>query len=321
MRIVDQAYVKLSTKKPFFSQGWGDLSEVQNFTNPSYFLNINPKIRLHIEKTTQHLDHQTIEAYFRSPMKHDFFPKESKIAHVKFVLPLGATKETPVCLHLASTGDQGYKRRYNWMAKPLIKMGIGSVILENPYYGIRKPKHQVGVFLDSVTDLILMGSAAVIEAKSILLWLKEQKYKNIGITGISMGGSLSAIAGSLVDFPVAISSCLPSHSPSAVFTEGEMRKVCAWDKLSENQSEDPMNYFSNLVQFCDISKLPRPQNPKSAILLAAKSDAFIPTNSVYQISKSWPGSELRWVKGGHVTSVMFRRGEFHQAIKDSFLRL
>lgn len=29
------------------------------------------------------------------------------------------------------------------MAKPLLKAGIGSIILENPFYGYRKPKDQM----------------------------------------------------------------------------------------------------------------------------------------------------------------------------------
>lgn len=71
----------------------------------------------------------------------------------------------PVCLHLAGTGDhvcllnfhcgketlfieflffwQYFYRRRMLLAKPLLKeYGIASILLENPYYGIRKPKQQ-----------------------------------------------------------------------------------------------------------------------------------------------------------------------------------
>lgn len=41
---------------------------------------------------------------------------------------------------------QYYWRRRNLIAKPLIKeAGIGSIILENPFYGRRKPEEQMSV--------------------------------------------------------------------------------------------------------------------------------------------------------------------------------
>lgn len=69
-----------------------------------------------------------------------------------------------MCIHLAGTGDhviikfitlmilgiidinfyfQYYWKRRNLVAKPLMKEGnIGAIILENPFYGVRKPALQ-----------------------------------------------------------------------------------------------------------------------------------------------------------------------------------
>jgi hypothetical protein len=39
---------------------------------------------------------------------------------------------------------KGFWRRRQMMAKPLLKEGgIASIILENPFYGLRKPKDQM----------------------------------------------------------------------------------------------------------------------------------------------------------------------------------
>jgi hypothetical protein len=39
---------------------------------------------------------------------------------------------------------KGFWKRRQMMAKPLLKEGgIASIILENPFYGLRKPKDQV----------------------------------------------------------------------------------------------------------------------------------------------------------------------------------
>lgn len=42
---------------------------------------------------------------------------------------------------------QFFWRRRNLMVKPLLKeAGIGGIILENPFYGLRKPTDQVYVY-------------------------------------------------------------------------------------------------------------------------------------------------------------------------------
>ena len=61
--------------------------------------------------------------------------------------------------------------------------------------------------------------------------------------------------------------------------------------------------------------------PDAAIFLAATDDGIIPAHSARNLSKAWPGSELRWVNGGHVRSFFFQRKAFRQAIIDSLERI
>jgi hypothetical protein len=49
-----------------------------------------------------------------------------------------------LALHLAGTGDHGFSRRLV-TALPLVSEGIAALILESPYYGRRRPIHQVRV--------------------------------------------------------------------------------------------------------------------------------------------------------------------------------
>lgn len=96
-------------------------------------------------------------------------PEETRTAHFQVVLPRKwqSQKVKPICLHLAGTGDhvsddenvvilanivdihvffsfKFYWRRRNLIARPLLKeAGIGAILLENPFYGLRKPKDQM----------------------------------------------------------------------------------------------------------------------------------------------------------------------------------
>lgn len=52
-----------------------------------------------------------------------------------------------------------------------------------------------------------------------------------------------------------------------------------------------------------------------------QDDGYIPNHSVLELQKAWPGSEVRWVLGGHVSSFILHNGEFRRAIVDGLDRL
>ena len=55
--------------------------------------------------------------------------------------------------------------------------------------------------------------------------------------------------------------------------------------------------------------------------IVSQDDGYIPKHSVLELQKAWPGSEVRWVTGGHVSSFLLHNGEFRRAIVDGLNRL
>jgi hypothetical protein len=91
------------------------------------------------------------EGTFLSPLATlcpGILPKEAESARFELLLPQkwkGNSK--PLYINMAGTGDHFYWRRRYLFAFPLLKTGgIGSVLLENPYYGSRKPRDQLLVY-------------------------------------------------------------------------------------------------------------------------------------------------------------------------------
>lgn len=100
----------------------------------------------------------------------ELMPLEIRTARFQLLIPTSWNKVAtfrknlkPICIHLAGTGDHvrlllrhkafldiriRYFFKFFWrrrllLAKPLIdEHSIGSIILENPFYGVRKPKEQ-----------------------------------------------------------------------------------------------------------------------------------------------------------------------------------
>ncbi|XP_075866738.1 protein ABHD18 isoform X3 [Microcebus murinus] len=352
------------------------------------------------------------------------------------------SKYRPVCIHLAGTGDHHYWRRRTLMARPMIKEArMASLLLENPYYGCRKPKDQVRSSLKNVSDLFVMGGALVLESATLLHWLEREGYGPLGMTGISMGGHMASLAVSNWPKPMPLIPCLSWSTASGVFTTGVLSKSINWrelekqyytqtvyeeeiihmleycgadsfkmgqefvkhfpssaDKLTnlnlvsrtlnlddqvvsqkpaecQNSSKTSISATSERLLLQDASKkecfnqtlstnkssytscssqsyhllskeqrrnnlqkeslifmkgvmdecthvanFSVPVDPSLIIVVQAKEDAYIPRTGVRSLQEIWPGCEIRYLEGGHISAYLFKQGLFRQAIYDAFER-
>ncbi|KJE97436.1 hypothetical protein CAOG_07296 [Capsaspora owczarzaki ATCC 30864] len=271
------------------------------------------------------------------------------------VQQLYAAGPQPILIQLAGTGDHYFWRRRHLLAKPLLHdSGIGSIILENPFYGLRKPAYQWRSSLLHVTDLFLMGVALILETTVLLRWCEESGYGQLGMQGFSMGGHMTSLAASAYPKPLAIIPCLSASTASAVFADGVMSSACAWPALTEqlNQLEAESLSLPSMPPSCKVKGVLRPDLSQTAaqrdvtqmmryfmdeathlcnfftpvstaatVIVVARNDAYIPLPYAEELSHLWPGSEVRYVGGGHVSSFLLRQGVFKQATMDAFARL
>ena len=94
------------------------------------------------------------------------------------------------------------------------------MILENPYYGLRKPKGQLRSSLHYVSDLFVMGACLIMEAQVLLHWAEKEGCWPLACHGISMGGHMASLAASAWPKPVALVPCLAWTSGSVTFCQG-----------------------------------------------------------------------------------------------------
>jgi hypothetical protein len=76
-----------------------------------------------------------------------------------------------------------------------------------------------------------------------------------------------------------------------------------------------------LETFTDSTRFPCPRRPDAAVLVAAVADAYVSPQSVLDLHRHLPGSEIRWVSGGHVSSFLMHQPTFRTAIVDSLDKL
>ncbi|XP_069413555.1 protein ABHD18 isoform X3 [Ovis canadensis] len=418
---LDILYRRLLLTK-LFIRGWGrpeDLKRLFEFRkiigNRERCQNlVSSDYPVYIDKIEEQSDCKILDGHFVSPMAHyvpDIMPIESVIARFQFIVPKEwNSKYRPVCIHLAGTGDHHYWRRRTLMARPMIKEArMASLLLENPYYGCRKPKDQIRSSLKNVSDLFVMGGALVLESAALLHWLEREGYGPLGMTGISMGGHMASLAVSNWPKPMPLIPCLSWSTASGVFTTTDSFKMgqefvkrfpssadkltnlnlvsrtlnldmtdqavspkpvechkssrtsisatseglllqdtskmdCFNQTLSTNKSsytscrpqschllskeqrrnnlqKESLIFMKGVMDECThVANFSVPVDPSLIIVVQAKEDAYIPRTGVRSLQEIWPGCEIRYLEGGHISAYLFKQGLFRRAIYDAFER-
>lgn len=257
---LDQVYRSILLSK-FFTKGWGKPDNIKRLfefrkvirCRETCFPLVPSNYPIHIDKEDVQTDCRILEGHFMSPFPQylpGVVPKESETAYFQMVLPKQwKTHLRPIILHLAGTGDHFFWRRRALMARPLLKeTGIASIILENPFYGMRKPRDQVRSSLHNVSDIFVMGGCLALESIALFNWCEREGFGPLGVTGVSMGGHMASIAAGVWPKPLVLVPCLSWTTASCVFTQGVMSGAIPWHIL-ENQ------YFSDGVYHDELRKM------------------------------------------------------------------
>jgi pimeloyl-ACP methyl ester carboxylesterase len=303
----------------WFRDGWGDERIIEG-TAPEEAAPLPPPPPIEIawEREERFAGLRVRDGSFESPEAR--LPAPVRRARVRLVEPAGGAGSA--CLHLASSGEQGYSRRARF-ARPLVGAGIAAALLEQPYYGSRRPPGQQGVSLRTVSDLILMGAAAVREGRALLGWLRAAGFERVGVSGFSMGGQMAAAVAASLPFPVAAAPLAPSDSPAFVFAEGLLRAYPRWRSLGgpDRPAEEARLRLRDLLARFAVTRMPPPRAPGAAVIVGAADDGFVSPGEVRRIAAHWKGAELRWVAGGHASAFLFAGDAMRRAIADAFERL
>ncbi|XP_048799495.1 protein ABHD18 [Lagopus muta] len=450
---LDVLYRKLLLTK-LFIRGWGKPEDLKRIFEFRKIIGNREKCQtlvsrdypVFIDKVEEQSDCKILEGHFISPLAHyvpGILPVESLVARFQFITPRRwKSKHRPVCIHLAGTGDHHFWRRRTLMARPMIKEAcMASLLLENPYYGCRKPKDQIRSCLKNVSDLFVMGGALVLESAALLHWLEREGYGPLGMTGISMGGHMASLAVTNWPKPLPLIPCLSWSTASAVFTTGVLSKAVNWRELekqyytqtvyeeeiiqmleycgtdsfkmgqdfvknfpdnvdrledidvasrmfsfdsskkteskeavhsfttsrsplsasserllmqdapkiqcinqtfstssnknltiqqghrinnrtkSDTLQRESLRFMKGVMDECThVANFSVPVDPSLIIVVQAKEDAYIPRTGVRSLQEIWPGCEIRYLNGGHVSAYLFKQGLFRQAIYDAFDR-
>jgi len=294
----------------FFSDGWGDQALIDDIEIPA-----GTPDPIHLDWISHEADDGILVevGIFKSPIA--YLPAHALHGAVTRITPTAGTDRMVVLM--AAWNEHDSRARFG-IARRLARRGIGSLVLENPYYGIRRPERHDGQPIRTVADFFRMGIGAVAEGRGLLATIKSDGLKP-GVAGYSMGGNVAALVSSTMPFPVATAPLAASHSPAPVYLDGALRGGIDWEALGGESMAAPR--LRETLLRASVLDRPAPDHPRYAVLVSARSDGYVPTEATLALHDHWPGSDLRWVRGGHATLLWTRKAALAVAIEDSFLRL
>jgi alpha/beta hydrolase family protein len=294
-----------------FPEGWGArLPELKkNFT-----VGPIPKIPpIHIQWQKEqhpHGDYYREGSFWVPESQH--LPESIREAHFRFIHPPRGSKK--ICLMLAGWGDHGYNLRMR-LVHALRDLGVGALLLENPFHGRRILPGRVGAPVSNVLELAHLARAAVSEGRALIHHFKNQGYQ-VGLSGFSMGGNFAGIIAAILPYYVPTTLLAAPHSAEIPFFKGVFQKGIHWKSFSK--VKNPKKTLRDLFQRVSLLKIKPHAWAHRAILLGGKADRFVTPHSVMQLHHHWKGSELRWRPGGHVSLWLLEIPAMVQAIADSF---
>lgn len=316
--------VSLTGRRSLYSKGWGDRQLIEQIGQMTKELcPSQPATTIQIDwRSSEFLAGgiQVQQGSFVSPASQ-FLPIESRLAEVEMILPRDSDPQsTPVFIHLASVGDQGFfvRRRF---AKPLVKQHrFGVVILENPFYGKRKPKQQVRWSLNCISDQFAMNMATVLEARSLVAWLRQQDFLRVGCVGYSQGGFMAAFTAASSDIPMAVVCAACGNSSIRTFTQTQFSQLVNWQILGPqyDSMDQTKQMLAQYLEPMRVDRYPAPKACQAAVVIGLDHDMFVPAQETLKIHRHWPGSQLRWLKGGHNLGLVIHRNALRQAVIDAF---
>ncbi|XP_059578058.1 protein ABHD18 isoform X3 [Alligator mississippiensis] len=84
---------------------------------------------------------------------------------------------------------------------------------------------------------------------------------------------------------------------------------------------ESLRFMKGVMDECThVANFSVPVDPSLIIVVQAKEDAYVPRTGVRSLQEIWPGCEIRYLDGGHISAYLFKQGLFRQAIYDAFER-
>ena len=91
--------------------------------------------------------------------------------------------------------------------------------------------------------------------------------------------------------------------------------------LEDGSGAHARQRLRHLLDFTSVELFPRARDNNAVISVAATDDRYVPRHSTQALHAHWSNAEFRWLRGGHVSTILSRKDAFRNAVVDAIARL
>ncbi|XP_077858366.1 protein ABHD18 isoform X2 [Macaca mulatta] len=114
---------------------------------------------------------------------------------------------------------------------------------------------------------------------------------------------------------------LSTNKSSYTSCNPQSYRLLSKEQRRNNLRKESLIFMKGVMDECThVANFSVPVDPSLIIVVQAKEDAYIPRTGVRSLQEIWPGCEIRYLEGGHISAYLFKQGLFRQAIYDAFER-
>lgn len=305
-------------RQRMFTLGWGDEELLSKLDTQTFFdappavleLSVNAE-RVRSVRYRGHKRELIVQDItFTSPFAA--LPASVLRAHLRVLKSPG---NRALVVILAGSREEGYRLRESIYGS-LVFRGIDVALLENPFYGLRRPVEQHGGNVRTVSEHVLLNLAMVEEGRALVEHFAAS-YEKVAVAGYSMGGFMAGLVGATTPRAIAIAACAAGASPAPTYTKQFLSWSIDYTALGQGARERLERVFSR----ADLTNYAPPVAANAAVIVGCSRDGYVAPSQVRALHDHWPGSELRWVRTGHVSALFTERRALRKAIRDALDRL
>jgi hypothetical protein len=206
----------------------------------------------------------------------------------------------------------GWLEPGSWVEEALVfprwvrELGVDVVHVSLPFHGKRNPRHALfsGEYFWTA-DLVRSIEGvrqAMHDVRAIVEWLRRQRYAEVGVAGVSLGGALTMILACLEPLPDYVIPIVCHLKLEAALEHASIlwrmkKDLERWNIGAEHR----LDVFRRL----GISSYLPLLAPDRQLWVNARDDAHIDSGLVLEQWRAWGKPNLHWIPGGHMTFPLY----------------
>lgn len=182
------------------------------------------------------------------------------------------------------------------------ELGVDCAHVQLPFHGKRNPRgslfHGEHYFTADLVRSVEAIRQSIIDVRSTILWFRSQGYEQIGVTGLSLGGSLTMLLACLEPLPDYI---VPMVSHLDLLDAVENAPIMWRMKSDLERFGVDKERRAEIFRGIGLDRFQPVMPADHQLWVAARDDRYLSATSVERQWETWNRPPILWIGGGHMT--------------------